>query len=98
MAYRKRFIWTIRMAMAWNCIGTGLGNNGLYCPMARCKCLPVHWIQKICSASWNKARKAEIKVFSEFWYMQAEIHKLDILAIAAHPDDVELSCAGTLMV
>lgn len=24
--------------------------------------------------------------------------KLDILAIAAHPDDVELSCAGTLMV
>ena len=23
--------------------------------------------------------------------------KLDILAIAAHPDDVELSCAGTLM-
>lgn len=24
--------------------------------------------------------------------------KLDILAIAAHPDDVELSCAGTLMI
>src|SRR4051794_12859628 len=24
--------------------------------------------------------------------------KLDILAIAAHPDDVELACAGTLMV
>ncbi|SFV34958.1 bacillithiol biosynthesis deacetylase BshB1 [Thermoflavifilum thermophilum] len=30
--------------------------------------------------------------------MQAATHKLDILAIAAHPDDVELSCAGTLMV
>ncbi|QOR75953.1 MAG: bacillithiol biosynthesis deacetylase BshB1 [Thermoflavifilum sp.] len=30
--------------------------------------------------------------------MEAETQKLDILAIAAHPDDVELSCAGTLMV
>ncbi|MBX5439187.1 MAG: bacillithiol biosynthesis deacetylase BshB1 [Thermoflavifilum sp.] len=30
--------------------------------------------------------------------MQATTDKLDILAIAAHPDDVELSCAGTLMV
>lgn len=25
-------------------------------------------------------------------------HKIDLLAIAAHPDDVELSCAGTLMI
>ncbi|MCL6523938.1 MAG: bacillithiol biosynthesis deacetylase BshB1 [Thermoflavifilum sp.] len=30
--------------------------------------------------------------------MQAETHKLDILAIAAHPDDVELSCAGALII
>ena len=27
-----------------------------------------------------------------------ETIKLDILAMAAHPDDVELSCAGTLMI
>ena len=25
------------------------------------------------------------------------LHKLDILAIGVHPDDVELSCAGTLL-
>lgn len=27
----------------------------------------------------------------------AETHKVNILAIAAHPDDVELSCSGTLL-
>ena len=39
--------------------------------------------------------------FSSFWFYIFAAHfiamKLDILAIAAHPDDVELSCAGTLI-
>ncbi len=30
-------------------------------------------------------------------FYEKETMKLDILAIAAHPDDVELSCSGTLM-
>ena len=27
----------------------------------------------------------------------APLHKLDIMAIGVHPDDVDLSCAGTLL-
>src|SRR5580700_8479495 len=49
MVFPKQYTWMIRMAMAWNCIGTGPRKVGLVTRKETCKWSVIHWILKACS-------------------------------------------------